>query len=148
MDVDRLPNGEWRMIVSAYERTLPAEDVWQITEWRSTDQLTWRYVGLALSTRDAPPEARASIYAPTIREFAPGLWRMIFTGDNRHDPNGRSRLWTAISTDKANWIFEGELIGAPNTELLYSTLAGDRLYFLRKDGAGPYYLAQTRIVMP
>lgn len=148
MEVDRLPNGEWRMIVSAYERVLPAPDVWQITEWRSSDQINWRYVGVVVHTDDVPREARASIYAPTIREVAPGLWRMIFTGDNRQDSNGRSRLWTAVSSDKKNWQFEGELIGATGSTFLYSSLAGDRVYFLRNDGAGGNYLAQARIRMP
>lgn len=148
MDVDRLANGEWRMIVSAYERRVPAEDAWQITEWRSADQINWQYVGVVLSTRDVPREARASVYAPTIREFAPGLWRMIFTGDNRRDGDGRSRLWSAVSTDRSNWVFEGEVLGGVGSDILYSSLANERVYFLRKDGAGPYYLGQTRILMP
>jgi hypothetical protein len=147
MEVDRLANGEWRMIVSAYERALPAPDVWQITEWRSSDQINWRYVGVVLHTDDVPREARASIYAPTIQQVAPGLWRMIFTGDNRQDSDGRSRLWTAVSTDKQTWQFEGELIGSVGSTFLYSSLAGDRVYFLRNDGAS-YYLAQSRILMP
>ena len=148
MQVDRMPNGEWRMIVSAYERTLPAQDIWQITEWRSTDQINWRYVGVVLSTSQMPREAQASIYSPAVREFAPGLWRMIMTGDNRRDADSRSRLWTAVSTDKRTWRFEGELMGAVGSQLLYSSLAGDRVYFLRKDGAGPNYIAQTSITMP
>lgn len=148
MEVDRLPNGEWRMIVSAYERVLPSTDVWQITEWRSRDQIDWRYIGVILNTRDVPQEARASIYSPTIREVAPGIWRMVFTGDNRRDASGRSRLWTAVSTDKSRWQFEGELMGAIGSQLLYSSLAGDRVYFLRRDGEGRYYVAQTRVMMP
>jgi hypothetical protein len=148
MEVDRLANGEWRMIVSAYERVLPAPDVWQITEWRSSDQINWRYTGVVVHTDDVPREARASVYAPTIREIAPGLWRMIFTGDNRQDSGGRSRLWTAVSSDKKNWQFEGELIGAAGSTFFYSSLAGDRLYFLRSDGASGNYLAQARILMP
>jgi hypothetical protein len=95
-----------------------------------------------------PREARASVYAPTIREFAPGLWRMIFTADNRYDADGRSRLWSAVSTDRSNWVVEGELLGVTGSDFLYSSLAGDRVYFLRKDGVGPYYLGQTRIRMP
>jgi hypothetical protein len=148
MEVDRLANGEWRMIVSAYDRVLPAADVWQITEWRSSDQINWRYVGVVLHTNDVPREARSSLYAPTIRQVAPGLWRMIYTGDNRHDADGRSRLWTAVSTDKTTWQFEGELIGALGSTFLYSSLAGDRVYFLRNDGASANYLAQSRILMP
>jgi hypothetical protein len=73
---------------------------------------------------------------------------MIFTGDNRQDSDGRSRLWTAVSTDKQKWQFEGELIGAAGSTFFYSSLAGDRLYFLRNDGASGNYLAQTRILMP
>ena len=147
MEVDRLPDGQWRMIVSAYERKLPSTDAWQITEWRSSDQITWRYEGVVLHTDDMPREARASIYSPTIREVAPGLWRMIFTGDNRRDGDGRSRLWTALSTDKRIWHFEGELLGATGTSIYYSSLAADRVYFLRTDGGG-HYLAQARVLMP
>jgi hypothetical protein len=147
MDVDQLPSGEWRMLTGGYEHLQPYVDKFQIVEWRSPDQLNWRYVGSLLTTRNMPPEADASIYSPTIREFAPGLFRMIFAGDNRHDPGGRSRLWTAISTDRSHWKFEGELMGAAGTDLFYATLVDEHLVFVRKDAGGHPMLATATVIM-
>jgi len=147
MVADQLPSGEWRMLTGGYEHLQPFEDKFQIVEWRSPDQLNWHYIGPVLTTRDMPPEADASIYSPTIREFAPGLFRMIFTGDNRHDPGGRSRLWTAISIDRSHWQFEGELMGAAGTDLWYSALVDEHLVFVRKDAGGNLLLATATVVM-
>jgi len=148
MFVERLPSGEWRMIVSTYEHILPRVDKWQITEWRSPNQLDWIYHDTVLTTRQMPAEGQASVYSPTLREFAPGLWRMIFTGDNRWSPDGRSRLWSAVSTDKVHWQVEGELMGAPGTNLYYAALAEDRLVFIRQDTAQPLRLGIATVQMP
>lgn len=147
MVVDHLPDGTWRLLTGGYEHLLPYEDKFQIVEWRSPDQLNWSYVGPVLTTRDMPPEANASVYSPTIREFAPGLFRMIFTGDNRHDPDGRSRLWSAVSTDGAHWQVEGELMGAVGTDLYYATLVDERLVFVRNDAGGHPLLATATVIM-
>ncbi len=149
MVVDQLPSGEWRMIVGSYEHALPTVDKWQIAEWRSSDQLVWSYVGLVLTAGDMPLEAQGSVYSPTIAEIAPGLWRMIFTGDNRGTGQTfRSRLWSAVSVDQVHWQFEGELMGAPGTNLYYSALAGDRLMFIRQDPGQPFRLGVATIEMP
>jgi hypothetical protein len=149
MVVDRLPNGEWRMIVSTYEPVQPRQDVWQITEWRSQDQLTWRYIGPVLTTRDMPREGQSSVFSPTIREFAPGLFRMIFSGDNRRDSDGRFRIWSAVSTDQKTWQLEGELMGAPGVNLFYASLVDETLVLVRRSAdQSTDGLARATVVMP
>lgn len=148
MVVEQVQSGEWRMIVSTYEHVLPRIDKWQITEWRSPDQLQWSYVGVVLHTDNMPPEGQSSVYSPTIREFAPGLWRMIFTADNRGKPQGRSALWSAVSTDKTRWQVEGELVGVVGTNLYYSALVGGKVVFIRQDAGAPPQLGVATITMP
>ncbi len=149
MEAFQLPDGEWQLIVSTFERvTPPPINTWQITEWRSTDQLNWTYVGPVLTTRDLPPEGQGSVYSPTIREVAPGLWRMIFTADNRGQGEFQSQLWSAVSTDRIHWQIEGPFMGAAGSSLYYSSLAGDRLVFVRKDGDRPFRLAIATVSMP
>jgi hypothetical protein len=148
MVLDRLASGEWRMIVGGYENRQPPADTFQIVQWRSIDQLNWTYERTLFTTAQVPPEGRRSVYSPTIKEIAPGLWRMIFTADNHGHPGGRSRLWTALSTDEVNWQFEGELIGAVDNSFYYSTLVDDRLVFLRREGAGPFRISIATVSMP
>jgi hypothetical protein len=132
LSVDRAPDGEWRLIVGGYEHVDPPYGAWQIVEWRSVDQLDWRYIGPVLRTQDMPVEARHNIYSPTITQIGPGVYRMIFTGDNRYDADGRSRLWTALSSDMTTWQLEGKLIDEPGWNILYSTLVDGHLLFLRR----------------
>ncbi len=148
MVTELLPSGQWRMIVSTYEHLTPYENKFQITEWRSPDQLNWTYVRPVFTTRQIGPEGQRSVYSPTIKEFAPGLWRMIFTADNRDQPGGASYLWSAVSTDKINWELEGQLIGSPGANFLYCTLVDDRLIFMRQDGTLPRRLAIATVLMP
>src|SRR5207253_6244129 len=54
MVIEQQPSGQWRMLVGAYEHVMPAEDKFQIIEWRSPDQVNWSYVGPMLTTRDMP----------------------------------------------------------------------------------------------
>ena len=148
MVVDQLPSGGWRMIVSTYEHILPRVDKWQITEWRSLDQVQWNYVGIVLRTDSMPPAGQSSIYSPAIQEVAPGLWRMIFTADNRGMPNARSALWSAVSTDKHQWQVEGELVGAIGSNIYYSALAGDRLVYIRSDVGHSPLVGIVTVTMP
>jgi hypothetical protein len=148
MVIDRLPSGEWRMIVGSFEHVSPPENKWQIAEWRSTDQLDWVYVGPVITTRDLPPEGNGSVYSPTITEFAPGIWRMAFTADDRLGSTPRSKVWTAVSIDRSTWQLEGELLGAQGSNLYYSSLVDDRIVFIRRDGEGPFGLATAAIQMP
>lgn len=156
MVVDRLPNGGWRMLVGGYEHVDQPEDKFQILEWTSSDQLNWTYVDAPFTTRQMPMEGQASVYSPTIREFAPGLWRMIFAADNRDDRDGRGRLWSAVSTDLQSWQLEGPLIEADRSNYYYSSLVDDFLVFIRDDSGLPPFegdpyqhrLAGTRIEMP
>ena len=148
MVVDQLPTGGWRMIASTYEPGPDSDDKWQITEWRSPDQLTWTYIRTVFSTRQMPPEGQRSVYSPTIREVTPGLWRMIFTADNFNLPGGRSRLWSAVSTNLVEWQLEGELLGAAGSDFLYSSLVDDVLIFMRQDTGQPRHLALANVAMP
>lgn len=148
MQVEQLPSGEWRMIAGTYENITPREDKFQITEWRSADQLTWSYHGVVLTTTAVGPEAERSIYSPTIREFTPGLFRMIFTGDNLNQPGGRSRLYSAVSVDKTAWQVEGVFMASLNADLYYSSLVDDLLVFIRHDIGQPLFLAITSVSMP
>lgn len=125
---DQLPDGTWRMTVGAYEPLTPAEDKFQITEWHSSDQLQWSYVRSLVTTRQLPAEGQRSVYSPTLSEVAPGLWRMIFTADDLNRPGGRSRLWSAVSTDRITWQVEGQILGAPGVQYFYSAVVGDRLF--------------------
>ena len=151
MVVDQAPNGEWRMIVGGYQRVTPVENKFQLVEWRSTDQLNWRYVGPVLTTAQMPPEADASIYSPSIVEFAPGLWRMVFTGDNRADPNGRYRTWSAVSTDRGTWQVEGILMGQTSGNFSYVAVLGNLLVTvvpLPVAAGSGHKLAVASITMP
>lgn len=148
MVVEQLPTGEWRMVVGGYRHLATFEDKFHIVEWRSPDQLSWTFLRPLLTTDDLPAEGQRSVYSPTIREVAPGLWRMIMTADNLQDPGGRSRLWSAVSVDGVHWQLEGELMGAVGTNLYYSTLVDDLLVFVRKDNGQPRRLASVTVDMP
>jgi hypothetical protein len=146
--VDELPAGGWRMLNGAYGRAPADAGRFQILEWDSPDQLNWTYVGPILTTQQMPPAGGDAVYSPTIRQVAPGLWRMIFTGDNRFHPGGRSRLWSAVSTDARTWQVEGQLMGSNSTNLYYSSLEGNRLVFIRRDDGAPRRLAIATLSMP
>jgi hypothetical protein len=148
MIVEQLSSGEWQLIMGGYERVLPAGNQFQLVEYRSMDQLTWNYVGPVLTTRDLPPEAQRSVYSPGLVEFYPGLWRLFFSGDNTNVAGGRSRIFSAVSTDRQHWQFEGEVLGASGTNLFYSALAGNHLYFIRQDAGSERRLAHVELTMP
>jgi len=148
MVVDQLATGEWRMIVSTYEHLDPPENKWQITEWRSPDQLNWTYVGPVLTTRDMPVGWQGSVYSPTIRQLGPGLWRMLFTADGRGTPGSRSAVWSAVSTDYTHWQVEAEVLGGLSSNAYYSALVDDKVVFVRQDASGPLRLAIAAVTMP
>jgi hypothetical protein len=149
MVVDQLPSGAWRMIVSTFEHVSPpAVNKWQITEWRSTNQLEWQYVGPVLTTRDMPAGWQGSVYSPTIQEIAPGLWRMLFTADGRGTPGSRSAIWSAVSTDLVSWQIEREIVGGIGSNIFYSAFLEDQVVFIRRDGGGALRLAIATLNMP
>ncbi len=148
MVVEQMTTGDWRMLVGGYRRIQPAENKFHIVEWRSTDQVNWTYVGPVLTTDELPATGQRSAYSPTIREFAPGLWRMIFTADDLNAPGGRSRIWSAVSTNRTQWQLEGEIMGVVGTDLFYSTLIDDRLVFIRKEVGQQQGLATATVAMP
>ncbi len=146
MIIDQLPSGEWRMISGT---VVPgsASGKFAITEWRSPDQLAWTYLRTLLTTDDLGPGAERSVYSPTIREFAPGLYRMLFTGDNRDVPGGLSRIYSAVSLDMVHWKVEGVLLQSSTANLYYSSLVDDLLVLIRQNPGVPVYLAMARVEM-
>jgi hypothetical protein len=148
IQVDQLPSGEWRMIAGTYENITPRVDKFQITEWRSSDQLTWTYHGARLTTDAVGPDADRSIYSPVISEYTPGIYRLFFTGDNLNQPGGRSRLYTAVSLDRTTWQIEGVLVGDSHTNFFYSSLADGHLVFIKQGIGQPRFLAITDVFMP
>jgi hypothetical protein len=147
MVMDRLPSGDWRMIVGSYERIQPRVDEWAITRWDSPDQLHWSYQGPLITTRNLPFGGQRSVGSPTIRQVRTGLYRMFFAADDTNLPGGRGRLFSAVSTDLDHWVFEGELMGDPSTSLLYCTMENDLLVFLRQDQGDARRLASVRVIM-
>ena len=148
MVIDQLPGGEWRMVVGGYEPIPSPPNRFEIVEYRSTDQLAWTYQGVQLAAAELPSGAQRTIYSPSIVEIVPGLWRMFFTGDDLNLAGGRSRIFSAVSTDRTQWQFEAELLGAPGTDLYYTALVGNRLYFLRQDPGQLRRLAAVTLTMP
>ena len=148
MVIDQVPSGDWRMIVGGYQRIANSPDRFDIVEYRSPDQLTWTYQDAILTVNELPATAQRSIYSPSIVELVPGLWRMFLTGDDLNLPAGRSRVFSAVSRDRTHWEFEAELLGAPGTDLYYTALVGNRLYFLREDAGQLRRLAVATLTMP
>lgn len=151
MVVRRLPaTGEWEMIVGG---TVPdtgrSWEGFEIVEWRSTDQLTWRYHGALLTRADLGLPPGHSLYSPTIREFAPGLYRMVFAEDV--DPVSPTRLYTAVSVDGEHWRFEGTLLDYSAVPVFYASLVGERLYTITAPTGVPdvdRYLSAFTLRMP
>ncbi len=145
MAIDRLPTGEWRMIAGTYAQVEPWEDKFQITEWRSSNQLDWSYQGPVLTTDQVGPLARRSVYSPSIQQIVPGIYRMFFTGDDLNTPGGRSRIFTAVSLDQRNWQVEGALVSDMRVDYFYSSLVGDLLAFIRQPVGGSRTLGVVRV---
>ncbi len=150
-----LSTGEWQMIVGG---TVPqsgrdASD-FEIVEWRSPDQLIWHYHSAVFTLADLRRPLGRSLYSPTVREFAPGLYRMVFAEDGSYDLATGTRLYTALSADNPDgehWQFEGTLLDTPPIRVFYASLVGDRLYTLSAPhGAADteYYLSAFTLRMP
>jgi hypothetical protein len=153
LQVDRVANGTWRLINGAYDVTSNGVNTFSITEWVSADQLTWSFVRTLISVLDTPPGATRALYAPCLRQIGPSLWRLVFTGDNWVFQNGQivsgsSAIWSAVSSDLTHWQQEGRLMGQAGSDLFYSTLAGNRLYVLRRDTGARARVAVAVVTMP
>jgi hypothetical protein len=151
MVVRRLPaTGEWQMIVGGSVPDVGRSwDGFEIVEWRSTDQLTWSYHAALLTRADLGLPPGRSLYSPTIREFAPGLYRMVFAEDI--DPDSPTRLYTAVSADGEHWRFEGTLLDASAVPVFYASLVGERLYTVTAPVGAPdidRYLSAFTVRMP
>lgn len=145
MTIDQLPGGSWRMIISTYEHITPPENRFQITEWQSSDQLSWTYLGPVLTTREVGALARRSVYSPVVSDLSPGLARMYFTGDNLDVTGGGSRIFTAVSLDRRTWQVEGPLLDEPDTDFFYSTMVDSSLVFIRRDAHGKDRLGSVQV---
>jgi hypothetical protein len=156
MVVRREPStGEWQMIVGG---TVPEDgrdaSDFEIVEWRSPDQQTWHYHGAVFTLADLQRPLGRSLYSPTVHEFAPGLYRMVFAEDGSADLATGTRLYTAVSVagpDGEHWQFEGTLLDNPAIRVFYASLVGDRLYTLSApQGAADvdYYLSAFTLRMP
>jgi hypothetical protein len=132
IEIDRTPEGEWRMITGGYENVWPAVNTFQLVEWRSPDQIRWRYRGAVLTTHQVGPAASRSLYSPSVHQVVPGLYRMYFTGGNEHSPGGQSRIYTAVSVDRTNWQNEGIVVSQPGTDFFYSSFVDGTLVFIRQ----------------
>ena len=144
MSLEQLPSGDWRMLVGSYERVTPAEDRFQITQWTSSDQVTWSYGGPVLTTRQVGPRARRSVYSPSVTDIAPGLKRMFFTGDDLDTPGGASRIYSAVSVDGVQWEVEGLVLGGGSVDYFYSTMTDGVLVFIRSV-SGAHALGLARV---
>jgi hypothetical protein len=148
MVTEQLPSGEWRMLAATYENVLPVIDAFAITEWRSPDQLNWTYVRPVITTSDLPPEGQRSVASPTLREFAPRLWRMLFHADDTNISGGRGRIWSAVSTDKQTWQIEGTVVDIPGSSFFYVTVVDDRLVTVLGQFLGTALLYTAHVQMP
>jgi hypothetical protein len=148
MVIDQLPGGAWRMLVGGYEPVPGSAAKFQVVEYQSPDQMNWTYQGARFTTSQLPATAQRSVYSPTLIEYVPGLWRMFVTADDLNIAGGRSRIFSATSTDRVAWQFETELLGGVGTNLYYSALANGRLYFLREDAGQLRQLAFVTLAMP
>src|SRR5437879_9487360 len=107
MMVDQLPDGSWRMVMGAYEPSPSTVNAWQITEWRSTDQLSWQFVRTLVSSTTMPIEGRCAVYAPSIRQIGPSMWRLVFAAHRMCGSPQYAAIYSAVSSDLVHWQFEG-----------------------------------------
>jgi hypothetical protein len=73
---------------------------------------------------------------------------MLFTADGRATPGRRSAIWSAVSTDRSHWQVEAEVVGGSGTNLYYSTMLDDQVFFERSDIGGELRLASAKVTMP
>lgn len=119
-----------------------------IEDWHSPDQINWTRHAVIFSPASFPTGPMYSVYSPSVVQIGPSMWRMYFCADNRNQPNGRSRLYSAVSRDLENWRFEGEFLSQPDLSFWYATVAGDELYFIRETSDSLMFLGRTQIVQP
>ena len=143
MEVDQLPDGTWRMLTGGYEPLDPREERFQIVEWRSPDQKNWTYRGASLTHRQLPDATMRFVYAPNVREIAPGLYRMLFAATG-----STGRLYSAVSTDREQWQIEGELMPTSEYDMRYVTLLNDTIVFIRHGGGRWYEVVRATVQMP
>jgi len=155
MVVDQLPDGSWRLVMGSFPPSPNPLTQWAVTVWKSTDQVTWTYETTWISPQNLPPVGVRAAYSPSVRQIGPSMWRVLFTADQLNGApnpslvnNGQSGVWSAVSSDLVNWTVEGLLVGATNTNLYYTALAGNRLYFVRTDLGQSNRLATVQVSMP
>jgi hypothetical protein len=148
MMVDRLPDGTWRMVMASYEPAPSTVNAWEITQWQSPDQVNWQYVTTLFSSTTMPLEGRCAVYAPTVRQIGPSMWRMVFAAHRMCGTPQHAAIYSAVSSDSVHWKFEGQLLGGSGTLLFYAALVRDYVYFIRQDNGDHNRLAAARVEMP
>jgi hypothetical protein len=77
---------------------------------------------------------------------------MLFAGDDFgvNGQQGKSRLYSAVSTDRLNWTVEGVVLDLPDPDegVVYPTLINDRLYYRVHGPNIAGYQAMARIRQP
>jgi len=145
--------GAWWMLVGAMS-TLPNDyPVWTVALYRANSERQWQFVRTVF--RPGPPGSgtERAVFAPTVVQVAPGLYRMFYSGDDLGvGPNdGRSRIMSAVSRDRFNWTPEGVVLdfGINGGGPAYPSVVGNRLYYQYRN---PYhsglYLSAARIAQP
>ncbi|HEX2777967.1 MAG TPA: hypothetical protein VHM30_00610, partial [Gemmatimonadaceae bacterium] len=132
----------WRMWAGVYE---PNEG-FAIEEWRSPDQITWSRHRRVFSPLTFPGRPQRMVYSPSIVPIGPSMWRMFFCADDKHEPGGRSRLYSAVSRDLVSWEFESVVLDDPGYDFYYVSAVDANLYFIRAGADGIPWLAKSRVL--
>lgn len=142
--------GVWWMILGAYPAGDGEVQLWSIGLYRGIHQRSWEYVRTLIYP--GPVGRERAAFAPSVVEFAPGLYRMFFAGDGDvGGPGGPTgRIFSAVSRNRMDWIEEGPVLdlGLPDRGPTYSSVVGNRLYYLIHDQDIDPYLAAATIEQP
>jgi hypothetical protein len=116
--------------------------------YRGTTQLSWTQEKMLILPGPPGSGRERAVYGPAVVEVAPHLWRMFFAGDDHFvvDPlSGQSAIWSAVSSDRVNWQFEGEVLRLPQGGACYPSVIGDMIYYLQCQPWADSRLAAARI---
>ncbi len=157
------PNGEgiyaWRdstgqlwMLAGAYPETSGDVRTWTIALYRGTDERHWSYVRSVFYPGPPGSGRERAVFGPSVVAVAPGLYRMFFAGDDLGigPDGGRSRIWSAVSHDRLEWVFEGQVLdlGLPTRGPRYPTVVGNHLYYVDTGPTVSARLGVAQILQP
>lgn len=146
-------SGIWWMLVGAHSLEPEDDRVWTVGLYRGTSQRQWAFVRTIFRPGPAGSGRDRAVFAPSVVEFAPGLYRMFFAGDDYGigPSGGSSRIWSAVSRDRFSWTFEGLVLGpqVAGEGPSYPTVIGDRLYYqYRNPFFGGVFISAAHINQP